>query len=223
MSDHDSDSARLTQLSVRELTERLASRAPVPGGGSAAALAAALGAALVHMVVELSIGREELAPHEQELQEIGLAAANWQSELLNLAELDASAYDAVVRARRLPRDTGDERDLRRMQIAAATREATHTPLHIAEAASNVLDLAARVAPIGNRNAASDAGVAAHLASAALHGAALNVRINLPYLEDDDELRSDAEKGLARLLDDARAREDEALSAVDERMPRGRAG
>lgn len=209
-------STGLTDLAVREMIEQLASRAPVPGGGSASALAGAMGAALVHMVVELSAGREEHKEHEAELRRIGLAAANWQSELLNLAVLDANAYDAVIQARRLPRRTDQERRHRQVQVDAAMQDATRVPLTVAEIASNVLDLAAEVAPTGNRNAVSDAGVAAQLASAALRGAALNVRINLPLLVDD-ELRNEAGERIGALLDGARAREDAVLAVVDERM------
>src|SRR6266508_3660676 len=107
----------LSDLTVRDLTARLASRDPIPGGGSAAALAGAMAAALVSMVAELSVGRADAAEHEAE----------------------------------------------------------------------VLELAQTIAPIGNRNAASDAGVAAQLAAAAIRGALLNVRINLPYLPTDEPL------------------------------------
>ena len=162
---------RLTQMTVRTLVERLATSDPVPGGGSAAALAGAMGAALVHMVVELTSGRAVAEGHDEELVEIRTAATSWQSELLNLAELDANAYEAVVRARRLPRDSERDREAREVQLGAAIREATRIPLATARAASEVLELATRLAPIGNRNAISDVGVAALLAGTAVRGAA----------------------------------------------------
>src|SRR5688572_9587816 len=119
---------RLTDLTVRRLVERLATSDPVPGGGSAAALAGAMGAALIRMVVELTAGRPAAEGYTGELTEIGVAASGWQSELLNLAELDSTAYDAVVRARRLPRDSELEKQARATQVAAAVREATRAPL-----------------------------------------------------------------------------------------------
>ncbi|MEP7082868.1 MAG: cyclodeaminase/cyclohydrolase family protein, partial [Chloroflexota bacterium] len=128
---------RLTDLSVRDLVERLATRSPAPGGGSAAALAGAMGAALVHMVVELTVAPSDPASAGTELTEIGAAAATWQSELLNLAELDANAYRAVVQARRLPRGTERERHARDVQVAATVREATRTPLATIRAAKAV--------------------------------------------------------------------------------------
>jgi formiminotetrahydrofolate cyclodeaminase len=176
-----------------------------------------MGAALVHMVVELTDGRPAAAGHEETLTEIRTAAVAWQSELLNLAELDASAYTAVVRARRLPRDSELERHTRDVQIAAAIREATRVPLATARAASEVLELARRLAPIGNRNAVSDVGVAALLAVAALRGAALNVQINLPYVTADEELRDEAAGEIERLLVTLEDRDRAVRDAVAERL------
>lgn len=208
---------RLTELTVRRLVERLATADPVPGGGSAAALAGAMGAALISMVVELTAGRPAAADHEQDLTELGVAASGWQSELLNLAQLDANAYDAVVRARRMPRDTDLEREFRTVQVEAAVREATRIPLATARVASDVLGLAERIAPIGSRNAISDVGVAAVLAAAAVRGAAMNVEINLPHVGSDDELRRTAADELATLLRDLDARERRVRDVVAERQ------
>ena len=208
---------RLTELSVRSLVEHLSTSDPAPGGGSAAAVAGAMGAALLHMVVELTAGRPGAESHEQELLEIRTAATAWQSELLNLAELDANAYEAVVRARRLPRESERERDARSIQLGAAIREATRIPLAAARAASEVLELAARLAPIGNRNAISDVGVAALLGVAALRGAALNVQINLPYVTADEELRSVAADEIEQLLATVDDRDRAIRDAVTERL------
>lgn len=197
---------RLNDLPARELIERMATGDPIPGGGSAAALAGAMGAGLMRMVVALTAGRPGAAEHETDLAEIAVAAATCQSELLNLVELDSAAYDSVIRARRLPRETDLERQARAVQIVAATREATRAPLQTARIAERVLALGERLAPIGSRNAISDVGVGAMLASAALRGAVLNVQINLPSLGADDPLHSEAADEVARLLDGLDARE-----------------
>ena len=207
----------ITQLPARELIERLASSAPIPGGGSASALAGAMGAALVQMVVSLSAGRPAAAQSETELTEIATAAAVSQSDLLNLAELDAVAYAEVVTARRLPKETEREREARAVQIAAATREATRAPMQTARIAATVLDLAERLAPIGNRNAISDVGVAALLAATAIRGAALNVRINLPYLDADEPLRDEAAGEVERVLAGLDGRERTIRDAVEARL------
>lgn len=203
----------LSQLSVQELIARLSTRAPVPGGGSAAGIAGSLGAALVSMVVELTVGRPDAAELAAELGEIGEEARRRRDELLDLAQADAAAYDRVVQARKLPRDTDEERASRRLALDAANREAADIPLAIARSADAVLDLAVRLAPIGNPNASSDAGVAAQLASAAVRGASLNVRINLPYLPAHDALRDEAPAELDRLERGAAERETEALAVV----------
>lgn len=208
---------RLTDLTVRRLVERLATSDPVPGGGSAAALAGAMGAALVRMVVELTVGRPAAEGHGEALTEIGVAASGWQSELLNLADLDANAYDAVVRARRLPRDSELHREARDVQVAAAMREATRVPLATARVANEVLGLADQLAPIGNRNAVSDIGVAALLAGAAIRGAAMNVEINLPSLSPDEPLRREATDEIGTLLVGLDDRERAVRTTVAERL------
>ena len=207
---------RLTEISVRELLARLASDAPVPGGGSASALAGALAAALVNMVVELTAGRSEAAEHEAALAEISLAAASLRSELTRLVDADAAAYASVIAARRLPRGSDLERDARRVQLEAAIREATRAPLATARSASDVLELAERLAPIGNRNAISDVGVAALLAAGAIRGAILNVRINLPYVAND-VLRGEADAEIAGLSAGLEERERSARDAVAGRL------
>jgi glutamate formiminotransferase/formiminotetrahydrofolate cyclodeaminase len=208
---------RLADLPARDLIERMASADPVPGGGSAAALAGAMGAGMVRMVVALTSGRPSAAEHERELTEIAVAAAACQTELLNLVELDAVAYDSVIRARRLPKETELERVARALQVMEATREATRAPLQTARVAERVLGLAERLAPIGNRNAISDVGVGALLAAAGLRGAALNVRINLPFLDEEDALRAEAGGEVDGLLRDLDARERAIRTHVEARL------
>ena len=207
----------LADLPARQLIERLATSDPIPGGGSAAALAGAMGAALIQMVVALTAGRPSAADREKVLSEIAGAAMAAQSDLLRLAELDAAAYDAVVSARRLPRGTERESHAREVQVATATREATMAPLETARRAAEVLGLAEQLAPIGNRNAISDVGVGALLAATALRGAGLNVRINLPYLADDDPLRGEAVRTLDDLLAGMDQRERSIRETVDRRL------
>jgi formiminotetrahydrofolate cyclodeaminase len=211
------DSTQLTDLPVHEFLERLGSSDPVPGGGSAAALAAAMGAALVAMVAELTIGRPAYAEHEGTIRKIRFDAVERRVELLALAQQDADAYDVVVRARHMPKDSDAEKAARSSALEAAMLEAARIPLRAAVVAAEVLDLAERIAPIGNRNAASDAGVAAQLAAAGLRGALLNVRINLPYLAADEPMRVAAPAEIARLEARAVSGERAAVAAVDARL------
>jgi formiminotetrahydrofolate cyclodeaminase len=211
------DDTGLTHLSVRELLRRLASREPIPGGGSAAALAGAMGAALVDMVAELTLGRLDGSEQEEAIREIGAAAAERRRLLLELAEEDAAAYRAVVDARRLPKETDADRTHRSATMHAAMSAAAEVPLRTARVATEVLELAQRIAPIGNPNAISDAGVAGLLAGTAVRGAALNVRINLPYLAADDALRITAPEELERIQASAESAERQTLDVVASRM------
>ena len=211
------DSPRLTDMTVGAMTERLASSDPVPGGGSAAALAGAMAAALVAMVAELTSGRSEYAAHEASINELRVSALARRALLLELAEEDAVAYDAVVRARRLPKESEAEREIRTDALRSAMLDAARVPLRTAVVAAEVLELAERIAPIGNRNAVSDAGVAAQLAAAGLRGALLNVRINLPYLPADEALSQSAPGDIERLEALAAEHEPAAMRAVDERL------
>lgn len=208
---------RLNHLAVSDLVARLATSDPVPGGGSASALAGAMGAALVEMVVSLTAGRPAAAEHEAALVAIGAEAADLRVELLRLAEVDADAYAAVVAARRMAKDTDAERAARQERITASVREATQAPLEVVLRSAEAFALAASLAPIGNRNAVSDVGVAGLLAAAAIRGAAMNVEINLPSLPEGDGLRDDARAALATHLADLGAREQALASAVADRI------
>lgn len=212
-----SDSPRLSELTVTALLDRLASSDPAPGGGSAAGLAAAMGAGLVAMVAELTLGRPAYAEHEDLVSDLRDAARARKDQLLALAEEDAVGYDAVVTARRMPKESEAEREARASALRGAMLEAARVPMRIAVVAAEVLEMAERIAPIGNRNAASDAGVAAQLAAAGLRGALLNVRINLPYLAEDEPLRLSAADEIERLDAFATVHERAALAAVDERL------
>ena len=208
---------RLNDLAVSDLFAHLATSDPVPGGGSASALAGAMAAALVEMVVALTTGRPAAVEHEAVLAEIGATATALRTELLRLAEVDADAYAAVVAARRLPKDTSAEQVQRQERITATVRDATRAPLEVVRRSGETFSLAESLAPIGNRNAVSDVGVAGLLAAAAMRGAAMNVEINLPSLPDDDGLRDEARAALDPLLAELDGRERALSFAVGDRI------
>ena len=208
----------LSRLSVDELLERLSSSAPVPGGGSAAALAGAVGASLVSMVAALTVGRDAYAAVENEARDIGAGAAALRDQLVALADEDSKAYQGYMDARRLPRETDPERSARSRAMGEAALQSADVPLRTAGVALRTLELARRIAPIGNRNAVSDAGVAALLTAAAVRGAILNVRINLPQLPENAPLRKDGSAQLSRLEEEAAALEAATLADVSARLP-----
>jgi formiminotetrahydrofolate cyclodeaminase len=150
------------------------------------------------MAARLTLDRPRLAHLADTARDVELSAVTLQSELIHLAEADALAYRAYLAARRLPRDSEREADVRRKQMSATARQALEVPLELLRAALRVLELAERLARGSNPNVVSDVGSAAHLAASAARSAILNVRINLPSLPDGDELRGNAGEEIERL-------------------------
>ena len=167
----------------QDIVDAVAAPTPTPGGGSAAAHAGALGAALVQMVAGLTVGRKKFAPVEDAMRDAATRAAALVQRLQQLVELDAQSYAAVSAAYKLPKDTDGDRAQRDAAITAALVGASEVPLETARACAAVAALAVVVAEQGNPSAVSDAGVAALLADAACRGAAYNVRINVAALSD----------------------------------------
>ena len=167
----------LLEAPATELLDRFGSTDPTPGGGSAAALAGAVGASLVAMVSAMPKSRTG-SPEERARLDASLGWAREASaRLRRLVDEDALAYDAVVAAYRLPKGTDDEKARRKAAVAAAMERATEVPLRTAEACLVVLKAAQEAADHGNANAISDARTGGALAWAGLVGAAENVRIN----------------------------------------------
>lgn len=188
---------RLVDMTVKEFIEELASKSPAPGGGSASALAGALAAALTSMVANLTIGKKKYAAVEEEMKALRTAAGELMSELLELMDRDTAAFNEVMAAYKLPKDTAEEKQRRSAAIAAATKKATEVPLELARRCVRLLELAQIAADQGNRNAVSDAGVAAAMAQAAFKGAVYNVRVNMPGLADN-EYRAYVDEELQKL-------------------------
>jgi formiminotetrahydrofolate cyclodeaminase len=203
----------LISLTLTEFADALGSAETAPGGGSAAALAGALGGALAVMVARLTLGRAKYAAHQDEMAAVEAKADLLKTKLLGLVDADTAAYNQVTDAYKLPKDTDAQKAERAAAVQAAFRVATEVPLATAEACGEVLELAGQVAAHGNRNAASDAAVAALLAHAGLRGAARNVRINLGGLKDET-FGAHAESRVAALLEAGEAALASALAAAD---------
>ncbi len=176
--------------------DRLASAAPAPGGGAAAALAGALGAALVSMVAHFTVVRPKYAAVEADAQTLLQTSEALRADLTALVAADAQAYQEVAEAYRRPKATESERMARAIAVQSALDTATDVPLRIAESARATLALAARIAEIGNRTVLTDAGGAALLARAAQRAALLNVHANLAALRDDQRRAAFAERAAA---------------------------
>lgn len=194
--------------------DRLASADPTPGGGSASALAGAMAAGLLAMVSRLSMGKgEREAGFEQTLSAMESARAG----LIDLAVRDAEAFDAVIRAMRLPKAMEEEKRRRQGAVQEALRTAAEVPLEVARHALAVLEAAPALARAGNPNAISDVGVGALLAHAAVHGSLLNVRINLKSIKDE-AYRAAAAEAARDLETRSDGLRDAALGVVRDRLP-----
>ena len=173
----------LTGKTVAEFLSALASSAPTPGGGSAAALAGAMGASLLAMVGALPSRRAPSEPDVDRLQEAGRRSAAAAERLGALVDEDSAAYDAVSAAYRLPKSSDEEKTRRSQRIQAALRGAVDPPMEVLDRSVDAAEAAVTIARFGNANAASDIGVAIELLGAAARGAKLNVDINAESLKN----------------------------------------
>lgn len=175
--------ARISTRTVGDFLDHLASASPTPGGGTAAAIAGAMSAALVAMVGRLTAGREKYAAVEGRMREIIEEAEKARANLVLLAQRDQEAFDRVMEAYGMPKASPEEKERRAKAIQRALKDATRIPLETLEEATAIQELAADALELGNVNARSDAGTAWHLAESAFQGALLNVRANLESIKD----------------------------------------
>jgi formiminotetrahydrofolate cyclodeaminase len=179
----------LANLKITEYLEKAAEGTAVPGGGSVAALNAALAAALIEMVANLTIGKKGYQAVEAQMREIAENAARLREKLTTAIDGDAEAYSEVMAAFKLPRATDREKELRKQKIQKALQHAASVPLEVAEIATQVIHLAGRVVGSANKNTVSDGATAAINARSAALAALYNVKINLNSIEDDDFVKS----------------------------------
>jgi formiminotetrahydrofolate cyclodeaminase len=174
-----------THSSIQTFLDDLASDRPTPGGGGAAALCGAIGAALVSMVANLTIGKKNYEAVSEDLKIVNAKAEALRAELTGAIEEDIAAFNSVMAAYGLPRGTEEEKAKRAASIQAALKDATLAPLRAVKACFEVIRLSAAVAEKGNLNVISDAGVAVLAANAGLRSAALNVFVNAKAIKDRD--------------------------------------
>lgn len=183
----------MKDLKLTEFVEKTASSEPVPGGGSIAAVSGTLGASLAEMVANLTIGKKKYENVENEMIEIAEKAKNIRNTLLDYIEKDSQAFNKVIAAFKLPKETDEEKSARREAIQSRLKKAAEVPFEIAEKSFKIMDLAETVVENGNTNAVTDGLVAAMMSRTAVLAAILNVKINLESIKDEEYVKNMAEK------------------------------
>ena len=195
----------LVDMTIKEFLAEITSDSPAPGGGSVAALAGAVGAALATMVGNLTLGNAKYGEVEGEVKALMPHLNSLQAKLVHYIDEDTEAFNQVMAAYRLPKGTDEEKQARSQAIQEALKGAATLPMNVARLCLEVLALSKQMLTIGNTNAASDAAVAGRMAHAGMWGAIYNVRINLDSIKDQDfaaamkeEVKTVIDKGEAAL-------------------------
>jgi methenyltetrahydrofolate cyclohydrolase len=195
----------IKDTNVQTFLDQLASQASTPGGGSAAAIMGAMGAALVSMVCNLTIGKKNYAAVEADLKQVLQQSEGLRQRLTGMVADDIRVFNQVMAAYGMPKDTDEQKSARMPAIQDALKEATVVPLACAKACAEVIDLSRTAAEKGNLNVISDTGVAVMAAYGALKSAALNVYINVGNIKDQDfanAMKNELESVLSRCESEA---------------------
>ena len=206
----------LIDKKIHNFLEELASNSPTPGGGSVAALAGALGAALISMVGNLTIGKKKYEDVEEDIKKIISSSEKLRYELSQLIEEDVKAFNNFMATYKMPKETEDEKKIRAEKIQESLIEAAKVPLTVAYKCLEVLSLSKEVAEKGNINVISDAGVAALMAEAALESAILNVKINLIMIKDE-KVRAELSSSIKEILLKEKGQKEKVLEIVDSKI------
>jgi len=206
----------LVSKTVKDFADEVSRDTPAPGGGSIAALAGSLGAALASMVATLTHGKEGTEARDAELARVAAASQRVKDSLLALVDEDTNAFNGFMEARRLPQGTPEEKALRKQKMQDGLKAAIDVPWRTAELAFEAMQLAKDAAAVGNPNSLTDAAVGTQMAFAGVRGALWNVVINLKDLADPPYVEA-MQKKAAELLTKARALAEEAGAAVDAKL------
>lgn len=200
----------MQEKTITQFAEELSSKAHIPGGGAVAALNGACAASLISMVINLTIGKDEFAEHEEKLKVALHDAIEARDDMLDGMKRDAEAFDSLMACFKLPKTSKEEKKERRAKLQKGYKAAASEPMAAMIGGRKLLDAIERLIPITNPMLVSDLGLAAINAAACSKGALLNVRINLPYIKDEEfvkdaesrinETQPGIEDVLARTLD-----------------------
>ena len=210
------ETGRLASATVGGFISELASNSPAPGGGSVAALAGALGAALTSMVCNLTVGKEKYTDVEDEVKKALRKSENTRKKLTRLIDEDTEAFNDVMKAFKMPKETEKQKEARSKAIQEGYKTAAKVPLETAKVCGDIFDLAKVIAEKGNQNSITDAAVSALMAKAGVKSAILNVKINLGSIKDEvfvNKISSD----LHKLERNADKKTEEILKIVESKM------
>ncbi|WP_432665459.1 cyclodeaminase/cyclohydrolase family protein [Wukongibacter baidiensis] len=203
----------LADKTLKGFLDETASKAPVPGGGSIAAMSAATAAALTEMVANLTIGKKGYDEVQDEMAELASTLPNVRNEFIADIDRDAEAFNKVMDAFKMPKETDEEKAERRQAIQDGMKNAASVPLEVARNAFKIMDFAATVVEKGNKNAVTDGAVAAMMARTAVLSALFNVKINLSSIKDEEFVKTVSEE-VTQLETKVQEVEKEILSKVE---------
>lgn len=206
----------LVNQDIKTFLDELASSSPAPGGGSVAALSGALGAALSSMVCNLTKGKKGYESAQDEIAELLGKSEGLRRELTELIDKDTQAFNEVMNALKMPKDTEEQKEQRRIALQTAFKHAAEVPMETARKCHQVLDIARIVAQKGNKNSITDAAVSAITAHTGVQSAVLNVRINLSSIKDAEYVQ-EFSKQLDELLKNAAEKTAEILGFVEKNL------
>ena len=206
----------LIDKKVSNFLDELASNSPTPGGGSVAALAGALGAALISMVGNLTVGKKKYEDVEEDIKKIISSSEKLHYELSQLIEEDVKVFNNFMATYKMPKETEDEKKVRAEKMQESLIEAAKVPLKVAYKCLDILILSQEAAEKGNINVVSDVGVAVLMAEAALESAILNVKINLRMIKDE-KVRTELSSFIKEILFKEKGQKEKVLEIVDSKI------
>ncbi len=206
----------LEDMKIKNFLDLLASKSPTPGGGSVAALTGAMGAALLSMVGNLTVGKEEYKDLETDIKGLLKKSESLRINLEQLIEKDVEVFNQFMAIMKLPRTNEEEKKERSKKIQVAVLEAAKVPLEVARKSKEVIDICLEIARKGNKNAISDVGVGVLLAEAAFHSAIINVKINLNMIKDE-KIKKELAQEIESLNNQIKGKKGRVLEVVLQRL------
>jgi len=206
----------LIDKKISNFMDELASNSPTPGGGSVAALAGALGVALISMVGNLTVGKKKYEDVEEGIKKIISSSEKLRYELSQLIEEDVKVFNNFMATYKMPKETEDEKMIRAEKIQESLIKAAKVPLKTAYKCLDIMILSQEIAEKGNINVISDAGVAVLMAEAALESAILNVKINLRMIKDE-KIRTELSSSIKELLLKEKGQKEKVLETIEEKL------